>query len=242
MLSPSKPVGAIALASACGIAVAIAGPARAATFTFDFITDPQLTTSTRPFASTPGGVNLTVDNAVGINQPGAVSTVGSGGVNTDKNNGLCASFLTGTGLSGTGKCQYEPTTDASLTGLTFTFDQDVTLKSFDILRGIGVTKGSLLFTSGSLSEELTFENPGGSETPNGVVLTTLVFNSLFKVAANTPIEVDTSKTEYLPGETGSFRINSFVVKTNEVPGPLPLFGVAAAFSYSRKLRNKLKTR
>jgi hypothetical protein len=26
-----------------------------------------------------------------------------------------------------------------------------------------------------------------------------------------------------------------------VPGPLPLFGVGAAFAYSRKLRNRIKT-
>jgi hypothetical protein len=37
----------------------------------------------------------------------------------------------------------------------------------------------------------------------------------------------------------SYRIQSFTLE--EVPGPLPIFGLAAAFTYSRKIRNRLRS-
>jgi hypothetical protein len=203
--------------------------------TFDFTANSQTTTSTASFTSS--GIALTVDQAQGVGQPGVASLVGSGGINRDINNGLCAAFLTGPALTGTNRCQYPASTNASLTGFNFKFDQDVILKSLQVFRPGGTTSGSLAFTAGSLSETLVFSNPGGAEFANGIPSATLYFGTPFFVSANTPITVDTSGTQYLAGETGGFRINNLVV--DPVPGPLPVLGALAAFSKSRKLRKRL---
>jgi hypothetical protein len=41
-------------------------------------------------------------------------------------------------------------------------------------------------------------------------------------------------------ESVNFRINTTNAPTPAVPGPLPIFGAAAAFGFSRKVRNRLK--
>jgi hypothetical protein len=41
-------------------------------------------------------------------------------------------------------------------------------------------------------------------------------------------------------ESVNFRVNTNNAPTPAVPGPLPIFGAAAAFGFSRKVRNRIK--
>ena len=188
---------------------------------------------------TSGGVTLTINDALGTGQPTVASTVGSGGINRDINNGLCAAFRTGSSYTGGNKCQYSGAANAGITGFTFEFNSPVNLSSFQIFRPGGTEFGSIKFTSGLLTETLTFSNPGGTEVASGTSFTTLNFLSPFYVAANTPIFVDTSATQFVSGETGSFRINNFNVDVLPTPGPVPIVGAFAAFSMSRRLRKRI---
>ena len=209
----------------------------AAPVTFDFTVPAQDTSSSA--TETSGGVTLTIKDALGLGQPTVASQVGSGGINQDLQNGLCAAFRTGSSFAGSNRCQYLAATDAGLTGFTFQFDKPATLSSFQIYRPGGTTFGSLVFTSGSTTETLTFSNPGGTESTSGTSFATLNFANPFYVAANVPIFVDTSATQYLTGETGSFRINNFTVDVPGAPGPVPLLGAFAAFATSRRLRRRI---
>jgi hypothetical protein len=227
--------GVAALASlsivSCGTSVF------AAPISFD-LTAPTQTTN--PSATeTSGGVTLTIKDALGTGQPTVASSVGSGGINQDLQNGLCAAFRTGSSFTGPNKCQYLNTTTAGLTGFTLQFDTPVKLSSFQIFRPGGTTFGSLAFTAGSTTETLTFSNPGGAEVASGTAFSTLSFANPFYVAANVPILVDTSATQYLSGETGSFRINNFTVDVPGAPAPVPVIGAFAAFAASRRLRNRI---
>jgi hypothetical protein len=225
-----------AVAGATFAVLAYGSTAFAAPVTFDLTAPAQVTNTSA--TETSGGTVLTIKDALGTGQPTVASTVGAGGINQDVNNGLCAAFRTGTGLTGANRCQYNAATNASLNGFTFEFDSPVKLSSFQIFRPGGTTFGSLKFTSGSSTETLTFSNPGGAEFASGLPFTTLNFSSPFYVAANTPIFVDTSGTQFVEGETGSFRINNFTVNA-PAPGPVPIIGAFAAFSMSRRLRKRI---
>jgi hypothetical protein len=230
----------LSLAAVAGATLAViscGSTALAAPVTFNLTAPTQVTgvSATETFS----GTTLTIKDALGTNQPTVASLVGTGGINQDPNNGLCAAFRTGPNLTGANKCQYLASTDASLTGFTFQFNSPVNLSSFQIFRPGGTTFGSLKFTSGSSTETLTFSNPGGTEVASGTPFTTLNFLNPFYVAANTPIFVDTSGTQFVEGETGSFRINNFNVDVPATPGPVPIIGAFAAFSMSRRLRKRI---
>lgn len=231
----SKAVGASVLASGLLLIVA---PEAAHSFTvYTFRTNPRETTITRDFVE--GGITLTVNNAQGNNILTAPSNAhalgGFGGVNTDINNGLCVALYAGF----EGKCQYTASTpgDPTLTGLTFSFNKPVELKSFEVFRAGGVEAGVIAFTVGSSSQTFNFSNPGGAASPNGVSVASFDFAPNFAVNAFAPLTVSTVGTKFSENQSGSFRISNF--KVQEVPGPLPLLGFAAAFGWSRKLRKKL---
>jgi hypothetical protein len=222
--------------AALALGIGVAQPSQAAV-SFTFTTNTQQTTSTRVFSA--GGINLTVDNAQGANILTASSTTGgTGGINTDINNGLCVSLYAGFSK---GQCQYLSATagDPTLTGMTFTFSRPVRLLGFDILKPGGVESGSLSFSASGSQQTFTFNNAGGADTPNGVVFRSMAFSSPgFVVAANTPVTVSSIDTVFTPNSAGSFRINNFDVQP--VPGPVPVLGLAAALGWSRRIRNKLK--
>jgi len=209
----------------------------AAPVSFDLTAPTQTTNSSA--TETSGGVTLTIKDALGTGQPTVASLVGSGGINQDLLNGLCAAFRTGSSFTGANKCQYLNTTTAGLSGFTFQFNTPVKLSSFQIFRPGGTTFGSLVFTAGSTTETLTFSNPGGAEVNSGTSFSTLSFANPFYVAANVPILVDTSATQYTSGETGSFRINNFTVDVPGAPAPVPVIGAFAAFAASRRLRSRI---
>jgi len=73
---------------------------------------------------------------------------------------------------------------------------------------------------------------------NGITLATIP-NSTGGFTFTTPVEIEAGQSIFLVGDgtlNSSIRVSSFTFE--EVPGPLPLFGAAAAFGWSRKLRKK----
>jgi hypothetical protein len=96
----------------------------------------------------------------------------------------------------------------------------------------------ILFTGGSIMHQLGKANPitvtssaGGTESiPTG--LGAFSFTSPLFLSASQSISFFSS------GSNTATRASSFTFE--EVPGPLPLLGAAAAFGASRRIRNKIK--
>jgi hypothetical protein len=114
-----------------------------------------------------------------------------------------------------------------LTSLTMTFDQPVKLLSYDIgftQLAVGV---STTYSQGALQSVQSNATGSGLKS----------FNNQFIAAANVPISVASA-----PDNLNSVvQIKSFTVeKVDPVPGPLPLAGAAAAFSWSRGLRGRIR--
>jgi hypothetical protein len=115
----------------------------------------------------------------------------------------------------------------SLNSLTMTFDQPVKLLSYNIgfiQLAVGV---STTYSQGAHQSIQTYDTGSGLKS----------FNNQFIAAANVPISVAST-----PGNLNTVvQIKSFTVeKVDPVPGPLPLAGAAAAFSWSRRLRGRIR--
>lgn len=203
-----------------GIAFALsATPTQAATiFSFDTGTPSNTGSITR----TESGITLSVNNPV--------TSYTGGGVNTNSS-GLCTWLQNSASADTTGKrCGYTDlpsAQSASLTGLTFTFDKSVFLKSFDFTSFAGSDTSSLTFTQGTNTQ--TFNLSRTDTVPKAQA-----FLPDFLVTADTPLLLTSSGTLF--GLSGEQRINSLTVE--EVPGPIPALSVIAAFSYAKKLRKK----
>ena len=176
-----------------------------------------------------GGVNLTVDTPI-------TSFTGAG-VNTNAT-GLCVWLQNSSNLGMPGKrCGYvdgASAQSASLTGLTFTFDAAVELKSFLVSSLSGTSSGSLQFASGSSLQSFNV---------SGTVPYAINFNPGFLVAANTPLLLTTTGVVSSATISGEIRINDLQfelapVGPESVPAPFPLLGAAAAFRASRLLRRR----
>jgi hypothetical protein len=167
------------------------------------------------------GLTLTVDNSnsTGLN-PNTINT------NTP---GLCAFAATGT--SGVGRCGYGDANGVGISSFQMSFDKPVSFNSFDISdydAGNGTTnmsEGKISFSLDNINfTDFTFSSTGTKSLP-----------SLFQnLTANQTIYVKTEATFATSQNTGNFRINN--INATEVPGPLPILGVSAAFSMSRKFR------
>jgi hypothetical protein len=79
-------------------------------------------------------------------------------------------------------------------------------------------------------------------------ITGLNFGNAFLADSNTtPVEVYANNTKSINVDqkftaSGTRRLASFTTSfTQNVPGPLPLLGAAAAFGFSRRLRSRIKT-
>lgn len=176
--------------------------------------------SSRVFQSNPGGVAFTVTNPN--------TTFDSvGGVNTNSA-GLCAWAQIGT--SG-GRCGFNSGAGFSgqvLNELAGTFNKPVTLTSFRIGGVSAGNNGTILaFQSGSFFQQFSITGAGN-----------YTFASPFEVAAGKNLALISSGNNTTGTNGGFFRVSSLDVI--DVPGPLPLLGGAAAFGWSRKLRNKIK--
>lgn len=200
--------------------VLCATPAQAATFIFN----TDLPSNSNSIIRNSSGITLTVDTPVtGYTGPG---------VNTNSF-GLCTWLQNSSAVSGGKRCGYTDTPSgqsATLTGLSFTFDQSVFLKSFDFTSFSGSNASTLTFSQGTNTQ--TFNLASTDSVPKNQT-----FLSNFLVSAGIPLLLSSDGT--LSVQSGEQRINSLTVTTaTDVPGPLPILGVIAAFSYARKLRKK----
>ena len=104
-----------------------------------------------------------------------------------------------------------------------TFDVPVKLLSYNISFGDKTADSITTYAQGSLQ---SIQNNGAY----GFV----AFTNPFLASANAPITVSTND----PDGYGILQINEFTVEY--VPGPMPLVGAAAAFSWSRRLRDRIR--
>jgi hypothetical protein len=221
---------AASLAISLVTAVLYAAPARAVTGSFNFSIDPEVNFSSRAFNSSTGGFTATVSSPVASGfQPA------TGGLNASSQ-GLCAWSSTGTTA---GRCGYNVAGGApsgsGLRGFTLSFNQFVFLDSFQISQfapstgATPVNNASMNFHSSSSGQTVAFNITGPG--------TTYTFSTPLSVAAGADLFITTSGLTS-SSNGGVFRMQSLSV--SDVPGPLPLLGVGAAFGWSRKLRRKMK--
>ncbi len=104
-----------------------------------------------------------------------------------------------------------------------TFDVPVKLLSYNVSFRENASDSTTFYTQGALQSIQP-------NTANGLV----AFANPFLASANAPITVATND----PNGLGILQINQFTVEY--VPGPLPLVGAAAAFSWSRRLRDRIR--
>lgn len=230
MVNSHFSVGLATSSILCSIGVLASSPAQAFTAaSFNFSTDPEENFSSKPFTSDIGDLIATVSDPItGSFVPA------SGGLNASPL-GLCAWARVGTVA---GRCGYNvvngATEGSGLTGFKLTFsntkENNLFLRSFNISQFAPSTLigSSLTFSSGTSSQ--TFAITGSN--------TSYSFLDPFVVAPNKQVIV-TSSGFSTTDNGGTFRIESLNVE--DVPGPLPLLGLGAAFGFSRKLKRKVNS-
>jgi hypothetical protein len=128
------------------------------------------------------------------------------------------------------RCGYveaDATVSSTLTGLSFTFSKPVLLTRVTVSQFDQLSSGSLTF--------------GASPTVNITGTGPYALSDVF-VAANTPISLASLGTISGGYVSGIIRLSSLEVKdVVPTPGPLPLLGAATAFTFSRRLRKKIKS-
>ena len=213
-----------------GVAVAIAssflvnsGTAALAfqTVVFDVTSNPEVNQST--FSFPQSGVTLNVSDPSGT--AAGFTTLNS------STTGFCAFADIGTTGS---RCNYGPSgsagnpgTNERFNGFTFSFDKAGEFNSVSASLLSAVSSPSITFTAGTQTQ--TFTNFSQCDT--------LTLTSPFSLAAGESVFVTTSGNGTGANGSGVFRVNN--IKYTDVPVPIGYLGVAAAFSYSRKLRAKL---
>jgi hypothetical protein len=212
-------LGRAAWAPTLGITLLVAsGSARAA---FRFSSPTPINEHRLKFSDK--GINLVVsDPFTGYSD--------SGGVNTNSS-GLCVWLQNASTGPGGRRCNYTGGTSAAganLSGLSFTFDTRVKLISFVLSRVSGVDNGQLKFNQGAYYSNLIELKPLKIEGSKQY------FDSELIAEKNKPITLITAGS--LMTRSGVIRINELEVQA--VPGPIPVAGALAAFSWSRKIRQK----
>ena len=191
--------------------VSTMGSAQAATTTFAFYSSVKGQTS---IMKSLDGINLTISNFQTGPQAGADS------------DGL-AVYCVDPG-PGWAPCTHIPGEIQHYSAFAMTFDQPVKLLSYNVS-----------WLSGSASDSSTTYQQGTLQSiqVNNTGTGLKLFNNQFLAAANVPIAVTTTD----PNGFGMVQINAFTVeKVDPVPGPLPLAGAAAAFSWSRGPRGRIR--
>lgn len=217
--------------AAIPLSLLLTNPAHALVSTFTLKNASPSNTPVSSYTETVNGIQLTVKNAVGTDIPTA------GGISGNAN-GLCVWLQNSAGPSTPNqRCGYAistvpgATVNSQLSSVQFEFDKPVYLKDFQ-LRFNDVVSTDLVFTG---PNSFTF---AGATAP--VMPTLFSFPVNFTLAANTPITFSTSNLTLSGGFTsGALRMSDFSVE--EVPAPLPVLGAVAAFGYSRRLRQRIKT-
>ena len=189
------------------------GSAHAATTTFTFDSSVKGQTSIVKFLD---GINLTVSNFQAGPKAGADS------------DGLAVYCLSAVNQA---PCEHSSEGFQPINYYTMTFDQSVKILSYNVGFIAGTADSSTLYQQGALQ----------SIQGNNVSAGLQSFNNQFVAAANVPITVTSTD----PDNEGMLQINAFTVEKVElpppstVPGPLPVVGVAAALSWSRRLRGRI---
>jgi hypothetical protein len=212
----------LALLSSGTSVVQLPNPAHAATF--NFITGTNSNSATKQYIDS--GITLTASNSnsTGTN-PNTLN-----GPNTGSFEGLCVWTKIAGGLS---RCGYGTVNGSGISRFQLTFDQAVSISSFNINAVDGVSSGSLGFSIDNIVFNTTSFKGSGNQT----------LASLFNVGANQPIFVRTSATTL--GSTGGvIRLGSLttVMATaplSPAPAPLPILGVAVGFRLSRGIRKQI---
>lgn len=207
----------IAATAVLAVTTAVA-PASAVTV-LTFTNQTPGTTNTEATASADG-ITVTASGPVGGPFPA------SGGINSITS-GLCAFAQNNSDGNRCGFIATPANSTTSLTGFNLTFDTPVFITGFNIglFDDINLNSGTIAFGP---SSPVSFSSTGDKS-----------LSSPLFVGSGTPVSIVTTgdfTNTANPG--GIFRIQSLTV---DVPGPLPLFGAASAFAYSRKLRSKVKS-
>jgi hypothetical protein len=120
-----------------------------------------------------------------------------------------------------------PPDSQAYSSYTMTFDQPVKLISYNI---------SYLQQASGIATTYS-QNVLQSIQSNNSTTGLKLFSNQFIAQPNVPISVSSSDSasQGFP----LYQINAFTVEKVDVPGPLPLAGAAAAFSWSRRLRGRI---
>lgn len=181
-----------------------------------FNTTSGSSTNNTSLSFTSGGLTLTASNSNSTgNKPGTINTTPAG---------LCA--FTAVGTPAVGRCGYGTNPSSGVSEFQLIFNAPVNIQSFNVnsFETANITQGTVGFSLDGVNYTSFNFNSNGSVATN------------FSAGAGQSIFVQTSATFSNSLNTGLFRINSFTVE--EVPGPLPILGAAAAFGWSRKLKRK----
>jgi hypothetical protein len=183
-----------------------------ASLTINF-TDQAGTASTRSFSDTPNNLSVTFSPSTASPQ----QYVASSSV------GLC---LYANSADQTGRCGVNGT---AANPLSYNFVQMTSSRNIFLTGGFVSAVGG---NSNPINISYSANGPILRSIPNSASSTAFDFS---------PLLVTPTQSLYFIGSgvNTSTRISSFTFE--EVPGPLPILGVAAAFQASRRIRKKLKT-
>jgi len=170
---------------------------------------------------------------VGSGMSRTARPVGTSTLFNRNTNGLCM-------FSNRDGCGIPANSGLAINSANFIFNKSVFVKSFSIsatnICGIGCTPSS----NAQFSSVLNGNSFGPFSFTQGqptIGSPQVVSTGSLHVLAGSPLSFSTTVLNN-PTTGFQYRISSMAVE--EVPGPLPVLGAIAAFTYSRKLRQKLK--
>ena len=190
-----------------------------------------------------GGVKLTIAN------PSWAS-----GSSVSRSNQTLGACLGGDRPNSIVVCGNEGTNPSpQISSIKLKFDKSVKLISTSgILRSFFAEIGTInpqvtsTWTSQTLTNGFTYENTIPT-SPSAIFFTSSygsTFSNNFTVSADTDIIVSSTFAEQLAGHVDywaqTLEVEPVSAPAPPVPGPLPLFGAATAFGWSRKIRKQIK--
>jgi hypothetical protein len=209
-------------------ALVTAAPVKAVSI-FNFTTPVSTNTPSRTFIDDPTGFSVTFDNSNSVGK-------NPGTFNTDTQ-GMCVySYIGATSIGKPSVCNYGRKVGSGITSFQLSFNRPALIQGFEIgqFASALTTNGKPVLRRGTIGFSL-----------DNINFTSYSFKSAGFVAAD--FAADPGQTVYVQTsarfrrgadpDTSVIRVRSFSVQ--EVPGPLPALGLAAAFGWSRKLRKKI---
>lgn len=205
------------------VASVVLGAAPSQAFgTINFNTTSSINTASEVF-STPGSstsLTLSNSNSTGSN-PGTINT---------NSQGWCAFTAVGTSGGSAGRCGYGTSPASGVSSFQLSLNKSSIITGFNVssFETANISQGTVGFSTDNISfTDINFTGTGSQSLS-------------FLAGANQDIFVRTSAAFQATSNTGIFRISSLTVADAPVPvpGPLPILGVAAAFGWARKLRQR----